>query len=124
MGILHGYRQALNLDDTNLLDEPEFLWDSPQLHQHFEGICSALEFDARLRVLNQRVDYAFQLQQSLMEILNTKTSHRLEWIIIVLIAMEISLVLWRELPAAKRHRARMEAEEVQGLIDPLSNNGD
>lgn len=35
------------------------------------------------RTLNDRVDYAFSLQTTLMELLNTKTSHRLEWIIII-----------------------------------------
>ncbi len=33
--------------------------------------------------LNDRVDYAFSLQTTLMELLNAKTSHRLEWIIII-----------------------------------------
>lgn len=83
LGILHGFRQSLNLDDSNLLDEAEFLWDAPKLHAHFENVCSALEFDERLATLNQRIAYAFQLQATLLDLLNTKTSHRLEWIIIL-----------------------------------------
>ncbi|KAK4690609.1 required for meiotic nuclear division protein 1, partial [Phenoliferia sp. Uapishka_3] len=82
MGTLHGFRQKLNLEDSNLLDEPEFLWEDGRLHEYYESVCEALEFDTRMETLNQRVDYAFQLQSTLMEILNTKTSHRLEWIIV------------------------------------------
>ena len=41
-------------------------------------MCKTLEFETRLRTLNERVDYAFQLQSTLMELLNTKTSHYLE----------------------------------------------
>lgn len=90
VGTLHGFRQKLNLEDENLLDEPEFLWEDealhgllsfspPQLGQllilsvagYYSSVCNALEFDSRLRTLNQRVDYAFQLQSTLMDLLNT-----------------------------------------------------
>ncbi|GAA5820069.1 hypothetical protein JCM3770_002125 [Rhodotorula araucariae] len=96
VGTLHSFRQKLNLEDENLLDEPEFLWEDADLHGHYTAICKALEFESRLTTLNDRVDYAFSLQTTLMELLNAKTSHRLEWIIILLIAFEISLVLYRE----------------------------
>lgn len=96
VGTLHSFRQKLNLEDENLLDEPEFLWEDADLHGHYTAVCKALEFENRLTTLNDRVDYAFSLQTTLMELLNTKTSHRLEWIIIILISFEISLVLIRE----------------------------
>lgn len=96
VGKLHGFRQKLNLEDENLLEEPEFLWEDATLHGHYTAVCKALDFHSRLRNLNDRVDYAFQLQSTLMELLNTKTSHFLEWIIIILIAFEISIVLLRE----------------------------
>lgn len=32
VGTLHGFRQKLNLEDENLLDEPEFLWEDEALH--------------------------------------------------------------------------------------------
>ncbi|GAA5973188.1 hypothetical protein JCM11641_006312 [Rhodosporidiobolus odoratus] len=96
VGTLHSFRQKLNLEDENLLDEPEFLWEDAELHGHYTAVCKALEFESRLTTLNDRVDYAFSLQTTLMELLNAQTSHRLEWIIILLIAFEISLVLIRE----------------------------
>ncbi|GAA5830048.1 hypothetical protein JCM3766R1_006749 [Sporobolomyces carnicolor] len=102
VGTLHQFRQKLNLEDENLLDEPEFLWEDATLHGLYSSVCSALEFETRLTTLNDRVDYAFSLQTTLMELLNAQTSHRLEWIIIILIAFEISLVLYREgLPFVK-----------------------
>ncbi|GAA6014061.1 hypothetical protein JCM11491_003504 [Sporobolomyces phaffii] len=102
VGTLHQFRQKLNLEDENLLDEPEFLWEDATLHGLYTSVCSALEFETRLTTLNDRVDYAFSLQTTLMELLNAQTSHRLEWIIIILIAFEISLVLYREgLPFVK-----------------------
>ncbi|KAM0755430.1 hypothetical protein T439DRAFT_344604 [Meredithblackwellia eburnea MCA 4105] len=122
-GTLHGFRQKLNLEDEGLLDEPEFLWEDEGLHAHHDAICKALEFDTRLETLNQRVDYAFQLQSTLMDLLNTKTSHRLEWIIILLIAFEITIVLIREGvaflheeeesgPAGKMKEKKVEVEKT------------
>lgn len=35
VGTLHGFRQKLNLEDENLLDEPEFLWEDATLHGKF-----------------------------------------------------------------------------------------
>lgn len=32
VGTLHQFRQKLNLEDENLLDEPEFLWEDAALH--------------------------------------------------------------------------------------------
>lgn len=32
VGTLHQFRQKLNLEDENLLDEPEFLWEDATLH--------------------------------------------------------------------------------------------
>ncbi|KAL8281128.1 hypothetical protein RQP46_006486 [Phenoliferia psychrophenolica] len=87
VGTLHGFRQKLNLEDENLLDEPEFLWEDAKLHEYHESILRSLEFEPRLEILNKRVDYAFSLQSTLMEILNT------------LIAFEISIVLYREATA-------------------------
>lgn len=51
-------------------------------------VCTALACEKRLGVLNTRIDYAQKLQSTLLELTSIKTSHRLEWIIIILIAIE------------------------------------
>ncbi len=75
VGTLHSFRQKLNLEDENLLDEPEFLWEDADLHGafrdiprarlncgvrklirmpsprgagHYTAVCKALEFENRL----------------------------------------------------------------------------
>jgi hypothetical protein len=74
VGTLHQFRQKLNLEDENLLDEPEFLWEDAALHGEYplplassgrervdyvltgrlantglySSVCSALEFETRL----------------------------------------------------------------------------
>lgn len=60
------------------------------------------------RILNQKVDYAFNLQHTLLDLLTAKTSHRLEWIIIILIASEIGLVIYREAPMSGASKEKVE----------------
>lgn len=91
LGHLHGLRQALNLDDSNLLDSPDFLWDNPGLSSLYDSVCEALEFEQRMRTINQRIEYAFSLQQTLIDLLSTRASRRLE----LLIAAVRSLVVQR-----------------------------
>ncbi|BGP17734.1 hypothetical protein JCM10213_005315 [Rhodosporidiobolus nylandii] len=116
VGTLHSFRQKLNLEDENLLDEPEFLWEDADLHGHYTAVCKALEFESRLTTLNDRVDYAFSLQTTLMELLNAQTSHRLEWIIIILIAFEITLVILREgLPFLSNEEEHSKKEKKEAV---------
>lgn len=111
VGTLHTFRQKLNLEDENLLEEPEFLWEDSRLETLYASVSDALEFEIRFDTLNKRVDYAFQLQDTLKDLLNTKTSHRLEWIIIILIAIEIGLALVREgLPRQHKRDTLTEAD--------------
>ena len=85
-GYLLSVRQQLNLTESNLLDSPEFMWEATgATNKLWYNVCRNLELEQRLNILNKKVDYAENLQITLLELDNNKTSHRLEWIIIVLI---------------------------------------
>lgn len=51
VGTLHSFRQKLNLEDENLLDEPEFLWEDADLHGALRDIPRA-RLNCRMRKLN------------------------------------------------------------------------
>ncbi|GAA98359.1 hypothetical protein E5Q_05045 [Mixia osmundae IAM 14324] len=87
-GFLLRMRQKLNLNEENLLDPPDFLWSSPALEEYHEAVSNSLDVQQRLDIVNQKLDWASNLQSTLMELLSTKTSHRLEWIIIFIIFFE------------------------------------
>merc|ERR1712093_58602 len=89
-------RQYLNLRNENLMDAPEIFWSHSDIEKYFKQIVRNLEIDPRLRNLNTKLDYSLQVQATLQEMESTKVSHRLEWIIIALIAAEIGLALMRE----------------------------
>ncbi|KAA1105252.1 hypothetical protein PGTUg99_020803 [Puccinia graminis f. sp. tritici] len=90
-GELLELRQALSLKEENLIDLPEWFWeDTGAEERHFKKVLREFDFERRLRVLNDKLSMAIELQGRLFEFSNSKYSHRLEWIIIILIAFEIA----------------------------------
>lgn len=55
----------------------------------FEIISKSLDINPRIRVLNQRLDYASKVVELIQDYLNKRHGTRMEWIIIVLIAVEV-----------------------------------
>ena len=75
----------------NLLDTPEFLWEYPEMERYYLSLARYLEIRPRAAVLANRLEVI----QELLEMMADEQKHRhsslLEWIIIVLIAIEIVL---------------------------------
>jgi uncharacterized Rmd1/YagE family protein len=73
----------------NLLDTPEFFWDYPELEGYYQQLAKYLDLQPRVEILNQKLDTIY----SLLDMLATEENHKhaafLEWIIIILIAVDI-----------------------------------
>ena len=99
--LLH-IRAQLNLYSELTDVTPDMLWDSPHelgLEDYYEALGRELDVGQRIKVLNEKMDYASEIAAVLRERLGEKHSHLLEWIIIWLILIEVaygSLHLWRE----------------------------
>jgi uncharacterized Rmd1/YagE family protein len=86
--LLH-IRGLLNLH-TDLVDsEPDLYWTRADLAKYFDSVSRALDTYPRIRVLNQRLDYANQLVNLMRVNLSERHGTRMEWIIIALIAAEV-----------------------------------
>ena len=77
------------------LDRPDFFWDAPDsLQDLYDAVCEYLEVDTRLETLNAR----FEVLQATLDMLrdhqNNEHSSSLEWIVIVLIVIEIVIGLF------------------------------
>jgi len=97
LGELLVLRGELNLH-SELLDSPEFCWTSPSMEQLFDRISRNLDVRPRIQIFNKKLDYANELAVVLREHLKENHSLKLEWIIIILIAIEVAfeLVHWAE----------------------------
>jgi uncharacterized Rmd1/YagE family protein len=88
IGWLMQQRYLINLH-CDILDTPDFFWDRGELERYYQAGGAYLDLEQRVSVLYRRLDTASEI----FEILTTEMNHRhssfLEWIIIVLILIEV-----------------------------------
>ncbi|KAJ3114200.1 hypothetical protein HDU96_002415 [Phlyctochytrium bullatum] len=92
LGELFSLRGHLNLH-SELLDSPDFCWSSTRMEACFDRISRNLDVRPRIGVFNKKLDYANELAEVLRNHLHEQHSLKLEWAIIILIALEIILNL-------------------------------
>lgn len=73
----------------NLLDTPEFFWDYPELESVYEKLAKYLDLLPRVHIMNKKLETI----QSMLDMLAAEQYHKhsafLEWVIIILIAVDI-----------------------------------
>ncbi|EPS38272.1 hypothetical protein H072_7944 [Dactylellina haptotyla CBS 200.50] len=92
IGDLFILRININLQGS-VMDSPELMWAEPQLEPIYQAARSYLEINQRVSLLNQRLDVIGDLLQMLKEQLSHSQGERLEWVVIILIAVEILVAL-------------------------------
>ncbi|MEI8321235.1 MAG: RMD1 family protein [Alphaproteobacteria bacterium] len=95
MGRIFIVRHSVNLH-TEMLDIPEFFWEYPEYESLYKMILKDFDVPQRLEVLNRRMEMIQELFSMLGGELNHQHSSLLEWIIIILISVEIALFLLKE----------------------------
>jgi uncharacterized Rmd1/YagE family protein len=80
------------------LDTPDFYWSKPELEEYYTQISRSLDVRPRIAILNKKLDYANELATVLREHLSENHALVLEWMIIILITVEVGfeLVHWFE----------------------------
>lgn len=73
----------------NLLDTPEFFWDYPELEEDYLQLARYLDLRPRIEILSRKISTIHELLDMLVAEEYHKHSSFLEWIIIVLIAVDI-----------------------------------
>lgn len=92
VGELFVMRMNVNLI-SNVLDTPELFWSEPGLCPLYRAVRGYLEISQRIEVLNQRCAVISDLLDMLREHSNNLHSETLEWIVIILIGLEIVIGL-------------------------------
>nr|CAH8847101.1 unnamed protein product [Trichobilharzia regenti] len=87
-GELYTIKHLLNVS-TNLIETPDFYWERPEVEKLFEKLKSVLTISSRIRVLNSRLDMCNELTSLVTNHLRSIHSTRLEWMIIILILVEV-----------------------------------
>ncbi|UAA40371.1 RMD1 family protein [Paraneptunicella aestuarii] len=76
----------------NLLDTPEFFWEYPEQEAIYMVAAKYLDLKPRVELLTMKLETISELLEMLASEQNHKHSSFLEWIIIILIAMEMVLL--------------------------------
>ena len=97
-GQLLQLRAQLNLYSELTDSLPDLFWDSRHelnLENYYDQVGRALDVGIRIKVLNEKMDYAAEIASVLRENLSEKHGIFLEWTIIVLIAIEVGFEILR-----------------------------
>ncbi|KAK4497024.1 hypothetical protein PRZ48_011473 [Zasmidium cellare] len=117
-GELLEIRSQLNLYSEITDSLPDLFWDSPHelgLEGYYEMVGRALDVGVRIKVLNEKMDYASEIAAVLRERLSEKHSSMLEWMIIGLICIEVGfgvVHLWRESEALEEKEDERRTREL------------
>ena len=83
---------------ADLDDKPDVLWDRPELERFWAKLVDEYDLPARARAVGRKLDVIRESADTITDLIATRTSHRLEWLVIALISLEIILGLidkWR-----------------------------
>lgn len=87
-GELFALRHLINLS-SDLLDTPDFYWDREQLESLYSQTCNYFSIPKRTRVMNEKINHCVELADLINSHLNDNHHVRLEWMIIILIMVEV-----------------------------------
>jgi len=78
------------LAKLGLSDDPAETWDSERLSRLHALLSDHLDIKKRLSALHEKMEFLSDLNLMLLTLLQNRTSHRLEWIVILLIVIEVA----------------------------------
>uniref|UniRef100_K9IKC4 Putative required for meiotic nuclear division protein 1 n=1 Tax=Desmodus rotundus TaxID=9430 RepID=K9IKC4_DESRO len=89
MGELFALRHRINLS-SDFLITPDFYWDRENLEQLYDKTCQFLSITRRVKVMNEKLQHCMELTDLMRNHLTEKRALRLEWMIVILITIEVS----------------------------------
>ncbi|KAM4865876.1 required for meiotic nuclear division protein 1 homolog [Thomomys bottae] len=96
MGELFALRHRINLS-SDFLITPDFYWDRENLEELYDKTCQFLSITRRVKVMNEKLQHCTQLTDLMRNHLTEKRALRLEWMIVILITIEVMFELGRVL---------------------------
>ena len=119
-GELLSIRAQLNIYSELTDSLPDLFWDSPHnlgLESYYESLGKALDVGVRIKVLNEKMDYANEIAAVLRERLSEKHSTGLEWLIIGLITIEVMFGIFEISELWREKNEAVEAETTRKLLN-------
>jgi uncharacterized Rmd1/YagE family protein len=85
------------LANLTLFDDPPETWESESIAHLDAKLYNLFDLEERLSAINRKIEFLQDLNTTLLNLLSNRKSHHLEWIIIILIFIEILFFVYAEL---------------------------
>ena len=95
IGKLFSQKNSINLESF-ALDTPEFFWKRPRYEPIYQMSVEFLDIQVRLNILNDKLNVVHELYEILSNELKHAHSSFLEWVIIILILVEVILSILKD----------------------------
>lgn len=82
------------VDNLYILDDPNLVWDNEELHLLNRNLKTNFDINPRFKDLDYRLQIVENNLTLFTDVLNVRESARLEWIVIILIALEIIIAIF------------------------------
>uniref|UniRef100_A0A7S1XEF3 DUF155 domain-containing protein n=1 Tax=Compsopogon caeruleus TaxID=31354 RepID=A0A7S1XEF3_9RHOD len=92
-GELYMYKAYINLQTDVLEEVPDWFWDNPSLEPIHDLASKYLDIRDRVCILNERLSVMTEMYSLFRDVRHINYGHRLDWIIIWLILIEVFLGL-------------------------------
>lgn len=79
---------------AEVADKPDLLWERPELEGLYLQLEDEFELRERHRALERKLEVISNTAETLLDLLHTRRSLRVEWYIVILIVVEIGLTLY------------------------------
>lgn len=79
---------------AEVTERPEVLWEHPDLERLYGRLAAEYELRERGRALDRKLDLLFRTAETLLRLAEGRRMLRLEWYVVLLIALEILLSLY------------------------------
>jgi uncharacterized Rmd1/YagE family protein len=86
---------------VEVIDKPEIIWEHPNLERLYLRLEDEFEIRERHLALERKLDLVSHTAQTVLEVLQSRRSIRLEWYVVILILVEIFLSVVQILMAIK-----------------------
>jgi uncharacterized Rmd1/YagE family protein len=86
--------QARTVGRAEVTEKPELVWDRPDLDRLYERLRAEYELRERAVALDRKLAVVSDTAETLLDLLQNRRALRVEWYIVILIAVEIAIVLY------------------------------
>jgi uncharacterized Rmd1/YagE family protein len=83
-------------------EKPELLWEHPELERLYMRLADVYELRERDRAIDRKLEVISRTVETLLGLVQTRSSLRVEWYIVILIVAELLVALYELLARAVR----------------------